>query len=38
MELLYLEGQGDAVSRFRAPITNTVTLAILTINLLTKSP
>ena len=35
---LYLEGQGDLVSRLIAPITHIETLVILTSNLLTKSP
>ena len=34
----YLEGQGDLVSKLISPITHIVTLVILIINLLTKSP
>ena len=34
----HLEGQGDVVSRLITPITHLVTLVILIINLLTKSP
>ena len=33
-----LEGQGDLVSRLITPITHIVTLVILIITLLTKSP
>ena len=35
--LLYLEGRGGLVSRFMTPIIHIVTLAIPSINLLTKS-
>ena len=35
---VYLQGQGDLVSRLRALITHRVTLVILHIFLLTKSP
>ena len=35
---VYLEGQGDLVSRLIAPITHIVTLLIPIITLLTKSP
>ena len=35
---LYLEGQGDLVSRLRTPIAHIVSPAILIISLLTKSP
>ena len=35
---LYLEGQGDLVSRLIIPITHIVTLNILITNLLTKFP
>ena len=38
VEESYLEGQGDLVSMLIAPITHTVTLVILIISLLTKSP
>ena len=34
----YLEGQGDLVSRLMTPITHIVTLLILIISLLIKSP
>ena len=37
LRITYLEGQGDLVSRI-TPITHIVTLSILMINLLTKSP
>ena len=36
--MLYLEGQGDLVSRVITPITHVVTLVLSLINLLTKSP
>ena len=35
---VYLEGQGDLVSRLITPVTHIVTLIIPIINLLTKSP
>ena len=35
---VYLEGQGDLVSRLITPITHIVTLFIPIINLVTKSP
>ena len=35
---VYLEGQGDLVSRLVTPITHVVTLVIPLINLVTKSP
>ena len=34
----YLEGHGDLVSRLVTPVTHIITLIMLTINLLTKSP
>ena len=34
----YLEGQGDLVSRLLTPTTPIMTLVILIVNLLTKSP
>ena len=36
--MLYLEGQGDLVSRLITPITHIVPPVIRIINLLTKSP
>ena len=37
-QALYLEGQGDLVSRLITPIAQIVALIIPTISLLTKSP
>ena len=38
VDTLYLEGQGDLVSRLTLPITHIVTPSMPIINLVTKSP
>ena len=36
--MVWASGERDLVSRFINPLTHTITLVLLTINLLTKSP